>query len=104
MDEFRIHRVMLGKVHTYLALEYPDRDGVVHQFLTDREDGGLLQSRPPQCFLSDRVHENVCCGIDEDTQPVRQERVAGEPVSVHTLLELSYEQFVASTSAVASLV
>ena len=47
MDEFRIHRVMLGKVHTYLALEYPDRDCVVHQFLTDREDGGLLQSRPP---------------------------------------------------------
>ena len=30
--------------------------------------------------------------------------MTGEPVSVHALLELTYEQFVAYTSAVASLV
>ena len=67
MDEFRIHRVMLGKVHTYLALEYPDRDCVVHQFLTDREDGGFFQSCSTQCLFMDREHQNVCCGMEEDT-------------------------------------
>ena len=40
MGEFRIHRVMPGKVHTYLVLVDSDWDSVEHQFLTDREDGG----------------------------------------------------------------
>ena len=104
MGEFCIHRVMPGKVHTYLVLVDSDWDSVEHQFLTDREDGGFFQSRSTQCLFTDREHQNVCCGIEEDTQPVCQEGVTGEPVSVLALLELTYEQFVASTSAVASLV
>ena len=104
VHDFFSHGMVLGKVQYDFGLEDPHRDGAEQQLLPDGEYGGPLQSRPPEGPLAHGVHEDVCRGMDEDAQAVRLEGVAGEPVALHALLELAYEQFVASSSAVGFLI
>ena len=104
MPEFVFHWMVLGEVYDDLGLERPHRDGAQQQPFPDGEYGCLFHARSLERPFSDGVHEDVCRGMDEDTQAVGLEGVAGEAVAFHALLELAYEQLVAPASAVGLLV
>ena len=104
VPKFFFHRMMFGEVQYDLGLEDPHRDCIEQQFLTDGENGSLLEARSAKCPLANGVHQYVCRGIDEDAQPVGHEGVAGESVAIHSLLELAYEQLVTSAPAIVLLV
>ena len=99
MPEFVFHWVVLGEVYYDLGLERPHRYGAQQQPFPDGEYGCLFHARSLERPFSDGVHEDVCRGMDEDTQAVGLEGVAGEAVAFHALLELPYEQLVAPAAA-----
>ena len=104
MPEFVFHWMVFGEVYDDLGLERPHRDGAQQQPFPDGEYGCLFHARSLERPFSDGVHEDVCRGMDEDTQAVGLEGVAGEAVAFHALLELPYEQLVAPAAAVGLLV
>ena len=68
MPEFVFHWVVLGEVEYDLGLECSHRDGAQQQFLPDGEYGRLLHTCSLERPFSDGVHEDVCRGVDEDSQ------------------------------------
>ena len=104
MNEFCIHWIIFCEVKAHLAFENPDGYCVDHERFPYGEDGSLFQPRATQGVLAHGVHKDICRSMNEYPQFVCLERVAGKPVTFHSLLELPYEQLVLATPAVVLLV
>ncbi len=89
MGEFLMHWMILGILNDHLRLEHLDGNGSEQDALADSKQGGLLKS----CFLErpvpEREHQVVCHTVQEDAHAVGVERVAGESLALHALLELA---------------
>lgn len=68
MPEFVFHWVVLGEVEYDLSLERSHRYGAQQQPFPDGEYGRLLHTCSFERPFSDGVHEDVCRGVDEDSQ------------------------------------
>ena len=94
-----MHWMILGILNDHLRLEHLDGNGSEQNALADSKQGGLLKSR-----VLEREHQVVCHAVQEDAHTVGIERVVGESLTLHALLELAYVQFIPAPLAIRCLV
>lgn len=99
-----MHWMILGILNDHLRLEHLDGNGSEQVALADSKQGGLLKGRVLERPVPEREHQVVCHAVQEDAHAVGAERVAGESLALHALLELAYIQFVLAPLAVRCLV
>jgi len=99
-----VHWMILGILNDHLRLEHLDGNGSEQDALADSKQRSLLKSRVLERPVLEREHQVVCHAVKEDAHAVGVERVAGESLALHTLLELAYIQFVFAPLAVRCLV
>ena len=104
MGEFLVHWMILGILNDHLRLEHLDGNGSEQDALADSKQGGLLKSRVLERPVPEREHQVVCHAVQEDAHTVGVERVAGESLALHALLELAYVQFIPAPLAIRCLV
>lgn len=104
MGELLVHWMVLWILDDHFCFEYLDADGSEQDVLPNGKQRSLFERRVFQCPFPEREHQVVGHSMQEDAHAVGVERMAGESVALHALLELAYVQLVLAPLTIRGLI